>query len=128
MPNSYDAVRARLEASIRLGIAAEEDWDGPSIKPGDLTDDQIAWLASWLAGDGCDKAREVRHATWADAATLMRDDVRRCNDDPAWDPCRKRLAQEYANAFQLYARDLGDPYRRIRKQLAREEKTDAEQL
>lgn len=42
----------RIEASIRLGIAAEEDWDGPSIKPGDLSDEQISWLASWLAGDG----------------------------------------------------------------------------
>lgn len=41
--------------SIHLGISAEEDWDGPSVKPGDLTDAQIEWLASWLAGEGIGK-------------------------------------------------------------------------
>lgn len=42
----------KIEAAIHLGISAEEDWDGPSIKPGTLTDDQIKWLASWLVGEG----------------------------------------------------------------------------
>ena len=43
---------ARLEASIRLGISAEEGWDGPSVKPGDLTDAQVGWLDAWMAGEG----------------------------------------------------------------------------
>lgn len=43
---------ARIANSIRLGIQVEEDWDGPSIKPGTLTEEQIDWLGSWLAGDG----------------------------------------------------------------------------
>lgn len=51
-PNEFAADVARLAASIRLGIAAEDGWDGPSIKPGQLSDDEIDWLASWLAGDG----------------------------------------------------------------------------
>lgn len=49
---TYDEAKPRIEASIRMGIAAEEDWSGPSVKPGELSDDQITWLASWLAGDG----------------------------------------------------------------------------
>lgn len=48
----YDQSKRRIEADIRLGVAAEEDWDGPSVKPGALTDEQISWLASWLAGCG----------------------------------------------------------------------------
>ncbi|MBN9214732.1 MAG: hypothetical protein J0J04_07950 [Microbacterium sp.] len=43
---------ARIEASIRLGIAAEEDWDGPSTKPGDLSDEQTCSLR--VAGDTTD--------------------------------------------------------------------------
>ncbi len=50
--STYEEAKPRLEASIRLGIAAEEDWPGPSVKPGDLTEEQIDWLASWLAGEG----------------------------------------------------------------------------
>lgn len=50
--NTYEKSKPRLEASIRMGIAAEEDWPGPSVKPGDLTEEQIDWLASWLAGEG----------------------------------------------------------------------------
>lgn len=49
---TFEESKPRIEASIHLGIGAEEDWDGPSIKPGTLTDDQLSWLASWLAGDG----------------------------------------------------------------------------
>ena len=48
----FKVERDRLEASIRLGIEAEADWEGPSIKPGTLTDEQIHWLAAWLAGEG----------------------------------------------------------------------------
>lgn len=48
----YDRRVAQIESSILLGIAVEQDWDGPSIKPGELTDEQIQWLARWLAGDG----------------------------------------------------------------------------
>ena len=48
----YNDTRDRMAASIRLGIAAEDAWDGPSIKPGTLTEDEIEWLASWLAGEG----------------------------------------------------------------------------
>lgn len=48
----YDGAKAALNAAIQLGIAAEEDWDGPSIKPGTLTSEQVEWLASWLAGEG----------------------------------------------------------------------------
>lgn len=50
--SGYSTAKAKILASIRLGIAAEEDWDGPSIKPGELPDDKIEWLAAWLAGDG----------------------------------------------------------------------------
>jgi hypothetical protein len=42
----------QIAASIRLGIMAEQDWDGPSIKPGALTEEQVDWLGSWLAGEG----------------------------------------------------------------------------
>lgn len=55
---SFDQDVAAVEASIRLGIAAEEDWDGPSIKPDDLTDEQIRWLASWLVGDRVTKEKK----------------------------------------------------------------------
>ena len=48
----YSDTCNRMAASIRLGIAAEDAWDGPSIKPGTLTDEEIEWLASWLAGEG----------------------------------------------------------------------------
>ena len=48
----FDDTRDRMAASIRLGIAAEDVWYGPSIKAGTLTDEEIEWLASWLAGDG----------------------------------------------------------------------------
>ena len=48
----YEDICCRMAASIRLGIDAEDAWDGPSIKPGTLTDEEIEWLASWLAGDG----------------------------------------------------------------------------
>lgn len=48
----YEDICCRMAASIRLGIDAEATWDGPSIKPGTLTDEEIEWLASWLAGDG----------------------------------------------------------------------------
>ena len=41
-----------MEFSIRLGIEAEEDWEGPSIKPGEITDAQVSWLSSWLIGEG----------------------------------------------------------------------------
>jgi hypothetical protein len=40
-----------IAMSIRVGIIAEQDWEGPSIKEGDLTEEQIDWLASWLAGE-----------------------------------------------------------------------------
>lgn len=50
--NTYHEAKPRILASLYMGIAAEEDWDGPSVKPGDLTEEQIDWLASWLAGDG----------------------------------------------------------------------------
>lgn len=43
---------SEISASIHLGIHAEEDWDGPSIKPGTLTDEQVAWLGGWLASEG----------------------------------------------------------------------------
>lgn len=49
---TYEQTVARLTASIHLGIIAEDPWDGPSIKEGELSDEQINWLASWLAGDG----------------------------------------------------------------------------
>lgn len=50
--NDYHESKAKIHASLQMGIAAEEDWAGPSVKPGDLTDQQVEWLASWLAGDG----------------------------------------------------------------------------
>lgn len=43
---------AKIKTAILVGIQAEEDWDGPSIKSGVLTDEQIEWLASWLASEG----------------------------------------------------------------------------
>lgn len=49
---TYEDDRARIRESIKEGIWFEQDWDGPSIKDGDLTEKQISWLASWLAGDG----------------------------------------------------------------------------
>ena len=49
---NYTANVRRIRAAIELGIMVEEDWDGPSIKPGTLTDEQIAWLASWLSSEG----------------------------------------------------------------------------
>lgn len=40
-------------AGIHLGIQAEQDSGDPNIiSPEELTNDQIAWLASWLAGEG----------------------------------------------------------------------------
>lgn len=48
----YDNAKAKIKTSIIAGITAEEDWDGPSINPGTLTDEQVDWLAAWLAGDG----------------------------------------------------------------------------
>lgn len=44
--------KARINADIHLGFNVEEDWDGPSIKPGTLTDEQVEWLSSWLTGCG----------------------------------------------------------------------------
>ena len=55
--SDYCANRDTIYNSIHLGILAEVGWDGPRIKPGQLTDDQIAWLASWLAGDGIGRIR-----------------------------------------------------------------------
>lgn len=52
IPETFEEISSRLTSHIHLGIAAEEDWDGPSIKPGTLTNEQIAWLGSWLAGCG----------------------------------------------------------------------------
>jgi hypothetical protein len=49
---SYETAKPAIHASLYAGIAAEEDWDGPSVKPGDLTNAQVEWIASWLAGDG----------------------------------------------------------------------------
>lgn len=40
------------DSVIELNRMWVSDILGPSIKPGDLTDEQIAWLASWLAGEG----------------------------------------------------------------------------
>lgn len=54
--NDYEKAKGQIESSIHVGIAAEEDWDGPSVKPDDLTDKQIAWLAAWLAGEGFSRA------------------------------------------------------------------------
>ena len=45
-------MRGDVEADIQLGIMAEEDWDGPSVKPGQLTNEQIARLGAWLEGCG----------------------------------------------------------------------------
>lgn len=43
----------KLGHIIRDGITVEEgDTHGNSIKPGTLTEEQIDWLASWLAGEG----------------------------------------------------------------------------
>jgi hypothetical protein len=50
--SGYATAKAKILASIHLGVMAEQDWDGPSIKPGELSDDKIEWLAAWLAGDG----------------------------------------------------------------------------
>lgn len=50
--NDHHASKAKIIASLHMGIDAEENWDGPSVKPGDLTDAQIEWVAAWLVGDG----------------------------------------------------------------------------
>ena len=44
---------AQIEASLRLGIAAEGDDDNP-LAPivNTITEEQISWISSWLAGDG----------------------------------------------------------------------------
>lgn len=55
---AQDDAKHSLYASIQLGIDAEEEWEGPSIKPGTLTDEQVCWLASWLAGEGFRKGEE----------------------------------------------------------------------
>ena len=54
MTGTADGTENRVapENAIRFGIEAEADWEGPSIKPGVLFDDEIAWLASWLDGEG----------------------------------------------------------------------------
>lgn len=48
----HTEIVAKIKAAIITGISAEEDWPGPSIKPGELSDAQIEWLAAWLAGEG----------------------------------------------------------------------------
>ena len=63
----------------------------------------------------------IVNQAWRDAALLMRSEVWRCDQDPSWDPCRKRLALEYSQAFEAYAAGSGDPHMRIKKQREREE-------
>lgn len=51
----FDRQIDSLSMDIRFGIMAEDDWDGPSIKPGELSPENIKWLASWLVGCGWTK-------------------------------------------------------------------------
>ena len=68
MVNGYEfevmPFAAHIENSIKLGIEVEwrlNEWEDADeddavrrghIKPGTLSDAQISWLASWLAGEG----------------------------------------------------------------------------
>ncbi|MET4703071.1 hypothetical protein [Frigoribacterium sp. UYMn621] len=62
---------AQIAASIDIGIWAEQDWDGPSIKPGKLTDDEVQWLGAWLAGESFGKV-PAKHRS----ETACRDAIR----------------------------------------------------
>lgn len=45
----------QIESDIHIGIVMENDWNGPSIKEGQLTGEEVRWLAIWLAGCGYTK-------------------------------------------------------------------------
>jgi len=45
-----------IKAAIELGIEVEKDPTMASVVP-DLTEDQIDWLASWLASESIGKVR-----------------------------------------------------------------------
>lgn len=98
-------IHRRLERNFAPHLDRKKDWS------------EMKHYERTLAGED----RLTQEDFWSDAAALMRDEVRRCDEEPAWDPCRRRIAQEYANAFQLYALGLGSPYTRIGKQKARED-------
>lgn len=68
---------------------------------------------------------EERIKTWEDAAVLMRSVIHTWSqpgvgDGPHADPCRIRVTQEYANAFDAYAQGKGSPAIRVAKQRERE--------
>lgn len=42
----------KISRALRIMINAEENWDGPSVKPNDLTSEQIDWIGAALASEG----------------------------------------------------------------------------
>jgi hypothetical protein len=52
MSSDYDRNKAALESSLTLGVVAETD--NPDLRDvvTTLTDDQVEWVAAWLAGEG----------------------------------------------------------------------------
>lgn len=71
---------------------------------------------------------EERIKTWEDAALLMRSVIHTwsqpgtANVPDYADPCRIRVTQEYADAFDAYAQGKGSPAIRVAKQREREER------
>lgn len=58
--SNFDAARSRLETALRLGI----DVEGGEFNPlapivNTITEEQIRWVSTWLAGEGFDLAGTV---------------------------------------------------------------------
>lgn len=79
MPD-YETSRSRLESSLRLGIDVEGGEGNPLVPTvNTLTEDQVQWISSWLAGEGFDRA------------TTTPSDVTTEDDQTPWQlgaPCR----------------------------------------
>ena len=61
LPRAGTSVGVDIALSIDLGIDVESDAhddgdEGPqSVRPGDLTTDQLLWIGHWLAGEGWER-------------------------------------------------------------------------
>lgn len=70
----YTTARTRLENSLRLGITVEsEDGNPLSEIVTTLTEEQISWIGSWLAGDGFGATTAIYEADTEDDGSLTTD-------------------------------------------------------
>ena len=50
--NSYERAKSDIEASLQLGIEAEQDQVGQAWLITAFSEEQVRWIAAWLAGEG----------------------------------------------------------------------------